>query len=98
MRNKLHYLPVFLFIAVFARTSMAHAQNYTDMSLEQAISVAEEKNRVIINAREDVEKANFQITEAASAAYPSINGFWDFDKVLKPMVLLSNFRILIQVS
>ena len=89
--NKLHYFAVFLFIAVFALTGRAHAQNYMNMTLDQAVSVAKEKNRVIINSREDVEKANLQVTEAASAAYPSINGFWDFDKVLKPMVFVIQF-------
>ena len=50
-----------------------------------------EKNRDLINAREDLNKAKFQITEAASAAYPSLNGFWDVERVIKPMVFVIQF-------
>ncbi|MFC1541851.1 TolC family protein [Candidatus Latescibacterota bacterium] len=91
MCNKQHYLVVFLFLVMLARIGGAHAQTYNDLTLDQAINIALEKNRDIINAKEDVKKASFQITEAASAAYPSLNGFWDFDRVIEPMVFVIQF-------
>ena len=50
-----------------------------------------ENNRDIENARKDALKANLQIMEAASAALPSINGFWNYEHVMEPMVFVIEF-------
>ncbi|MFC1552668.1 TolC family protein [Candidatus Latescibacterota bacterium] len=91
MCKKQHYIAAFFFIVMLAQICTVQAQEYYDLTLDQAIRIAAEKNRDIINAKEDVKKAGFQITEAASAAYPSLNGFWDMDKVIEPMVFVIQF-------
>lgn len=69
----------------------AAAQSYLDITLDRAISVALEKNKDVVSAREDAIKAGLQITEAASAAYPQINGSWNLDKNLKQQVFVISF-------
>lgn len=70
---------------------IAFAQSYLDITLDRAISVALEKNKDVVSAREDAIKAGLQITEAASAAYPQINGSWTMDRNLKPQVFVISF-------
>lgn len=77
-----------------ACAATAGAQNvatYTDLTLDRALSIAAEKNRDLLDARSELAKAEAQITEAASAAYPSINGFWNAEQVLKPMIFVIEF-------
>ena len=62
-----------------------------NLTLDNAISVAIENNRDIANAEEETTKANYQITEAASAAFPQINGNWNYERNLKPMVFVITF-------
>ena len=50
-----------------------------------------ENNRDIENARKDALKANLQIMEVASTALPSINGFWNYEHVIEPMVFVIEF-------
>ncbi len=91
MRIKPICFAVFLFVALFAQAGRAQVQSYNNMTLGQAIDIATGNNRDISNARDDARKASLQITEAASAAFPSINGFWDFEKVIKPLIFIIEF-------
>ena len=81
----------FIIAAVLAVQVAEAAESYIDITLDRAISVALEKNKDITNAREDAVKANLQITEAASAAYPAINGQWNLDRTLKQQVFVIEF-------
>ena len=69
----------------------ARAQAYLNLTVERAVSIALDKNRDIQDAREENVRAGLQITEAASAAFPELNGFWDTEKVIKPMVFIIEF-------
>lgn len=85
------FAAVLLLTAVVSTPSGGAAESYIDMTIDQAVSVALEHNRDIISAREETVRADFQITEAASAAYPQIHGSWGFDKNLKPQVFVISF-------
>ncbi|MBT4485105.1 MAG: TolC family protein [Candidatus Latescibacteria bacterium] len=80
-----------LVLFVFALIGQVQAQNYLNLTLDRAVSVAMENNRDLSKAKEDIVKSSLQITEAASAAYPTLSAFWDFEKVLKPMVFIIEF-------
>ena len=82
---------VFIIAAVMAAPVADAAESYLDITLERAISVALEQNKDVTNAKEDAIKANLQITEAASAAYPAINGQWNLDRTLKQQVFVIEF-------
>jgi outer membrane protein len=69
----------------------ARAQAYLNLTVDRAVSIALDNNRDIKDAVEEKFRAGLQITEAASAAYPSLNGFWDTEKVIKPMVFIIEF-------
>ena len=69
----------------------AQTMNLTGLTEREAVSIALKNNRDIINAREEVQKAGFRITEAASTAYPQINGSWTMSKNLKPQVFVISF-------
>ncbi len=77
-----------LFIAVVTSALNASAASYLDLTVDQAVQLAYEKNRDIQDAYEETRRANFQITEAASAAYPQVNGLWEYNKNLKPQVFV----------
>ncbi|MFC1694461.1 TolC family protein [Candidatus Latescibacterota bacterium] len=91
MINKKFYFAIFLFLLVLAQAGWVRAESYIDLSLKEAVDVAKGNNRNIAKAREEDFRADFRVTEAASAAYPTLNGFWDFDKVLKPMIFIIEF-------
>lgn len=82
---------VFIIAAALLTPTSHAAESYLDMTLERAISVALEQNKDVTNAKEDAIKASLQITEAASAAYPSINGQWNLDRTLKQQVFVIEF-------
>jgi outer membrane protein TolC len=65
--------------------------NLTGLTVRDAVSIALKNNRDIINAKEEVNRADFRITEASSAAYPQINGSWTMNKNLKPQVFVISF-------
>jgi len=90
MKTRSAYTVVLAAVLVFS-AAHARADGYLDLTLDRAVSVALEKNREIIKAREEVKRAGFQVTEAASAAYPQINGQWTMDRNLKPQVFVIQF-------
>jgi len=80
-----------LFIALALGSMSAFADTYIDMTVDDAVSIALTKNRDIQDAFEETQRAKYQITEAASAAYPQISGLWDYNKNLKPQVFVIQF-------
>ncbi|MBN1292748.1 MAG: TolC family protein [Candidatus Latescibacteria bacterium] len=91
MSNKLLGIVVFLLISLFPHAGMAQTDKFLNLTMERAISISLENNREISNAQEERIKADFQITEAASAAFPQINGNWNYERNLKPMVFVISF-------
>jgi len=71
--------------------SLVLAENISNLTVENAIDIALEKNKDILKAEEEVNKANFQIMEAASGAYPQINGQVDFQQTLKQQIFVISF-------
>ena len=69
----------------------AESKQYMDLTLDNAVRIALEQNRDIVKAEEEARKADHQITEAASGAYPQINGSWNYERNLKPMVFVISF-------
>lgn len=69
----------------------AESEQYMNLTLDHAVRIALEQNRDIVKADEEARKADHQITEAASTAYPQINGNWNFSRNLKPMVFVISF-------
>ncbi len=78
-----------LLMPLFSFSFYARAQSYLDLTLEKTVAIALEKNRDVVKSKEETFKADFQIIEAASAAFPQVNGQWTFDKNLKPQ---GNYR------
>ncbi len=78
---------IFLVSLVYEPYSV-HAQSYLDLSIDQAITIALKNNRDIKNANEEKVRANLRVTEAASGAFPQINGSWSLEKNLKPMIFV----------
>lgn len=66
-------------------------ETYLGVTLEQAVTVALGQNRDVIKAEEELDRADYRIMEATSGALPQINGFWNSEKVLKPMVFVIEF-------
>lgn len=62
--------------------------NLTGLTVQEAVNIALRNNRDILNAQEEMKRADYQVTEAASGAYPQINGSWSMDKNLKPQVFV----------
>jgi len=71
--------------------SRVEGENYIDLTLDRAVEIALKNNRDIITAKEETRRARFRITEAASAAFPQINGSWNYDKNLKPQIFVISF-------
>jgi len=91
--NKLLYSAVFIFVFVILLpyTGQAQVRNYMNLTLDNAITIAKENNRDIANAQEESIKSGYRITEAKSAAFPQINGSWNYERNLKPMVFVISF-------
>lgn len=66
-------------------------ENLVGISVNDAVSIALRNNRDVLNVREETRRAGYRITEAASAAYPQINGSFTLDKNLKPQVFVISF-------
>lgn len=77
--------------AVAAPTARAQTMNLSGLTVQKAVSIALNNNRDIINAREEVHRADYRITEAASSAFPQINSSWSMSKNLKPQVFVISF-------
>ena len=88
MSNKLLSIVVVLLICTFPQIGTAQTNSYLNLTLDSAIAISLGNNREISKAQEDNIKADFQITEAASAAFPQINGSVDYERNLKPMVFV----------
>jgi len=66
-------------------------QSLSRLTMEDAVTIALLNNRDLVNAREETRRASYRITEAASAAYPQMNGSFDLSKNLKPQVFVISF-------
>lgn len=86
-------LGIFLFLAsVFlGQVTGIPAQTTRVLTIDEAVAVALEKNRDIITAKEEMNKANYRIMEAASGAMPQVNGFWDTQRTLKQQIFVISF-------
>ncbi|MCE5252298.1 TolC family protein [bacterium] len=91
MIDKMLLYALILCSVVIPEAGWAQSESYMDLSVERAVKIALEKNKDVINAGEEASKANNRITEAASAAYPQINGSWNYERNLKPMVFVISF-------
>ena len=91
MKENMLFTLVILFMSLTSQNLCAQTDSYHQLSIEQAINIALEKNKDIFNAEKETSKADYQIIEAASAALPQINGLWDFEKNLKPQVFVISF-------
>lgn len=91
VKGKVLFIHFILLMAFTSQTLWAQAEGYRQLTLENAIQTALIKNRDIIIAQEEISKADYQIMEAASGALPQLHGFWDSQKVLKPLVFVIQF-------
>ncbi len=91
MTIKLRFTLVILLILIAPQYIWAQTESYLQLKLENAIKIALVKNRDIKNAEEETNKAKYRIIEAASGAFPQINGFWDSQKTLKPLIFVIQF-------
>jgi len=80
-----------LLVSLVYEPYSVQAQSYLDLSIDQAIAIALKNNRDIKNASEEKVRANLRVTEAASGAFPQINGSWSLERNLKPMVFVISF-------
>jgi len=78
-----------LLLSLFNSASYcADYTNLTELTVEKAIKVTIENNREIKDAEEETIRSGLQIIEAASGAFPQINGQFSYDKNLKPQVFV----------
>ena len=63
----------------------ASASDLAALSAADAVAVALEHNRDIQQARAEVRRAGYRITEARAGALPQISGAWNLDRNLRPM-------------
>jgi len=91
VNTKLRFTLVILLMVFASKYVLAQPESYNQLTLENAIKIALEKNRDIMNAEEETNKAKYRIIEAASGALPQVNGFWDSQKTLKPMIFVIQF-------
>ncbi len=91
MRKSILLAVLLLVMYSVAVSNSVEAQSYIDLTLDRAVAIALEKNRDIIKTKDETVRAGFQIIEAASAAFPQINGQWTFERNLKPMVFVIQF-------
>ena len=84
---------MWVLLAGLLLSGVAHAQStgYLNLTRDDAVRVAITGNRDITNAREDFRRAGLQVSEAAAEAFPQLNGFWNTERVLKPMVFVIEF-------
>lgn len=91
MKGKILNIVFFLFLVYFSAPVLAETQAYTEITEDKCIKIALEKNKDIQNAQDETLKADYRIMEAASSAYPQINGMWDYQKTMKPQVFVISF-------
>ncbi len=91
MRKTTYLSSLILACAITAAGTDAQTANLSGLTVGEAVNVALKSNRDIQQAREEVNRAEYRITEAKSAAYPQVNGSWNADKNLKPQVFVISF-------
>ncbi len=93
MSNKLlcSAVLIFVFTILYPYPGQAQVRSYMDLTLNKAIAIAKENNRDIANAQEENIKSGYRITEAASAAFPQIDGTWNYERNLKPLIFVITF-------
>ncbi len=79
-----------LFAAALAPGTAA-AQAYINLTVDGAVQIALNRNEDISNAREETVRSGLRVMEATSMAFPHLNGFWDYQRVIKPMVFIIEF-------
>jgi outer membrane protein TolC len=82
---------LFVAAAVTAAGAQVGAADLSALTVQEAVAVALQANRDILQAREEVRRADYRITEARSAAFPQVNGAWSLERVLKPNVFVMSF-------
>ena len=76
---------------LFSLCSLSYAEDYsnlTDLTIEKAIRITLENSREIKSAFEETVRADLQIMEATSGAFPQLNGQVEYDKNLKPQIFV----------
>ena len=80
---------VFLFLFVLPVSNSTWAQEKSILTLDKAISIALEQNRDILIADQDREKADAQIAEARSGAFPQLSFSAQYMRNIKlPVIFL----------
>lgn len=80
-----------LLLAAALSPGTAAAQAYINLTVDSAVQIALNRNEDISNAREETVRSGLRVMEATSMAYPHLNGFWDYQRVIKPMVFIIEF-------
>lgn len=88
MKFRIIFAGIILSAFLSVPVTWAQVQNLTGLTMQDAVSIALRTNRDVINASEEVRRADYRITEATAGAYPQINGSWGIDKNLKPQVFV----------
>lgn len=91
MPRKVHLTALFMATAVTAAGAQAGSADLSALAIQDAVAVALRTNRDILQAREEVRRADYRITEAKSAAFPQVNGAWSLERNLKPNVFVMSF-------
>ncbi len=73
VKRDMFFTLVILFMSFTSQSLCQQLEIYNQLSIEKAIDIALEKNRDIINAEKETNKADYQIIEAASAALPQLS-------------------------
>lgn len=90
--SKTAYLPALVLAGGLAMGGVeAQMPNLLELTIREAVRVALRNNRDLRQAREEVRRAEYRITEAKSSAYPQVSGSWTIDKTLRPMVFVISF-------
>lgn len=58
------------------------------LTVDEAVAVALDGSRELVQARDDVARADSRIVEARSGALPQVNGAWNMERNLKPNVFV----------
>jgi outer membrane protein len=90
LRNVLFFFSAVLLLALEVQTAWPQ-ESYAGLTQEKAITVALQKNRDLRNARDDLQKSDYRISEALSGAMPQVTGNWNYSRNLKPQVFVISF-------
>ncbi|MDP2983502.1 MAG: TolC family protein [Candidatus Latescibacter sp.] len=90
MKDVMLIVSVALLTALEIQTGWSQ-ESYEGLTQDKAVTVALQKNRDLLNAKDEVQKSDYRITEAASGAFPQITGSWNYNRNLKPQVFVITF-------